>query len=307
MPVSLSIVALALTALAGAAGRQAIHSCAVKFPDVAGSVVHLLMDFLGDANTASALDVVFFVREIIETNVKLREGIMQRLLDCFYQIRSSRVCACALWIIGEYSTDLPTIEASLAVLKASLGAVPFYTREQEEERAMDGKAEATAATASTGSKRPTVLADGTYATQVSASEATAAGGAAVPNLRAVLLTGDFFLGSVVATSLTKLVLRMCATPPAPCHALLGRGAPSLGVSRCAALMVRFSGPCCWQVRHGRDHSGVQPSARGRDAVRGEHASARAEPDAGTSDRQRQRGPAAAVPSGAVRGRRQCSA
>ena len=27
---------------------QAIHNCAVKFPDVAGNVVHLLMDFLGD-------------------------------------------------------------------------------------------------------------------------------------------------------------------------------------------------------------------------------------------------------------------
>lgn len=27
----------------------AIHSCAVKFPEVAASVVHLLMDFLGDA------------------------------------------------------------------------------------------------------------------------------------------------------------------------------------------------------------------------------------------------------------------
>jgi hypothetical protein len=67
-----------------------------------------------------------------------------------------------------------------------------------------------AASVSTGSKRPAVLADGTYATQVSVSE-TAAGGAAVPNLRAVLLTGDFFLGSVVATSLTKLVLRMCVT------------------------------------------------------------------------------------------------
>jgi coatomer subunit beta len=181
----------------------------VKFPDVAGSVVHLLMDFLGDANTASALDVVFFVREIIETNAKLREGIMARLLDCFYQIRSSRVCACALWIIGEYSADLPTIEASLAVLKASLGAVPFYTREQEEERAIEG-GKVEAASVSTGSKRPAVLADGTYATQVSVSE-TAAGGAAVPNLRAVLLTGDFFLGSVVATSLTKLVLRMCVT------------------------------------------------------------------------------------------------
>ncbi len=50
----------------GAEYRQmlvgAIHACAVKFPEVAANVVHLLMDFLGDANTASALDVVFFVR-----------------------------------------------------------------------------------------------------------------------------------------------------------------------------------------------------------------------------------------------------
>ena len=61
---------------------QAVHTCAVKFPDVAGAVVHLLMDFLGDANTASALDVVFFVREIAETNAALREPIVQRLLDC---------------------------------------------------------------------------------------------------------------------------------------------------------------------------------------------------------------------------------
>lgn len=28
---------------------QAIHNCALKFPDVAGNVVHLLMDFLGDS------------------------------------------------------------------------------------------------------------------------------------------------------------------------------------------------------------------------------------------------------------------
>ena len=30
---------------------QSVHACAVKFPDVAGSVVHMLMDFLGDPNT----------------------------------------------------------------------------------------------------------------------------------------------------------------------------------------------------------------------------------------------------------------
>ena len=38
---------------------QAIHQCAFKFPDVADSVVHVLMDFLsGDG----AIDVIVFVR-----------------------------------------------------------------------------------------------------------------------------------------------------------------------------------------------------------------------------------------------------
>ncbi|KAI3960716.1 hypothetical protein MKW92_017427 [Papaver armeniacum] len=39
---------------------QAIHSCAIKFPEVSSTMVHLLMDFLGDSNVASAVDVVVF-------------------------------------------------------------------------------------------------------------------------------------------------------------------------------------------------------------------------------------------------------
>lgn len=87
----------------------------MRFPDVAASVVHLLMDFLGDLNTAPALDVVFFVREIMETNPKLRPTILARLLDSFGTIRSSRVCTCALWIIGEYCTSAADISAALEV------------------------------------------------------------------------------------------------------------------------------------------------------------------------------------------------
>eukprot|EP00232_Nephroselmis_pyriformis_P004938 CAMPEP_0182913626 /NCGR_PEP_ID=MMETSP0034_2-20130328/38136_1 /TAXON_ID=156128 /ORGANISM="Nephroselmis pyriformis, Strain CCMP717" /LENGTH=928 /DNA_ID=CAMNT_0025050353 /DNA_START=200 /DNA_END=2986 /DNA_ORIENTATION=- len=182
---------------------QAIHQCAIKFPDVAGTVVHLLMDFLGDSNTASALDVVFFVREIIQTNAKLRDSIMDRLLSTFYQIRSSRVCACALWIIGEYCTTADLVEAAMGVLKASLGDHPLFGGEAEE-----GEKEEVVGAPLGSSKRPAVLADGTYATQVSVVEAATGGGSAVPNLRALLLSGDFFLGSVVATTLTKLVLRL---------------------------------------------------------------------------------------------------
>jgi coatomer subunit beta len=35
---------------------------AVKFSEVAANVVHALMEFLGDSNNTSALDVVAFVR-----------------------------------------------------------------------------------------------------------------------------------------------------------------------------------------------------------------------------------------------------
>jgi hypothetical protein len=44
---------------------QAIHSCAVKFPEIVSNVVHLLMDFLGDTNGGSAVDVILFVRYLI--------------------------------------------------------------------------------------------------------------------------------------------------------------------------------------------------------------------------------------------------
>jgi len=42
---------------------KAIHACAAKFPDVAGSVIDTLMDFMGGEG---ALEVVVFVRAIIE-------------------------------------------------------------------------------------------------------------------------------------------------------------------------------------------------------------------------------------------------
>lgn len=89
---------------------QAIHSCAVKFPDVASSVVDVLMDFLGDTNVASAVDVITFVRfyyqilylcthishtfcrEVVETYENLKESILKKLLICLGQIRASKVC-----------------------------------------------------------------------------------------------------------------------------------------------------------------------------------------------------------------------
>ncbi|KAE9468069.1 hypothetical protein C3L33_00043, partial [Rhododendron williamsianum] len=194
---------------------QAIHSCAIKFPEVASTVVHLLMDFLGDSNVASAIDVVVFVREIIETNPKLRISIVTRLLDTFYQIRAARVCSCALWIIGEYCLSLAEVESGIATIKQCLGELPFYTPTEEGESQDTSKTSQQANSMTVSSRRPAILADGTYATQSAASETAmsppmlAQGSlASVGNLRSLIVAGDFFLGAVVACTLAKLVLRL---------------------------------------------------------------------------------------------------
>ena len=166
---------------------------------------------------ASALDVVFFVREIIETNPKLRESILSRLLDTFYQIRATRVLSCALWIIAEYSQSLAEVEQGLGIIKQSLGELPFYVINEdaaETDALPAGVAPGVVAVPAPiqQSKRPAVLADGTYATQSAASEVVTSSPAVISssltnNIRGLLITGDFFLGAVLAASLTKLILR----------------------------------------------------------------------------------------------------
>jgi coatomer subunit beta len=183
-------------------------------------VVHLLMDFLGDTNVASAMDVVVFVREIIETNPKLRVSIITRLLDTFYQIRAARVCSCALWIIGEYCISLSEVESGIATIKQCLGELPFYTVTEEGEVQDASKKTQQVSSTMVSSRRPAILADGTYATQSAALETamsppTLVHGSlsSIGNLRSLILAGDFFLGAVVACTLTKLVLRLEEVQP----------------------------------------------------------------------------------------------
>lgn len=64
---------------------------------------------------------LLYCREIMETNEKLRDVILGRLLDSFSQIRSSRVCSCSLWIIGEYCRGRTEITSALEVSFPAVG------------------------------------------------------------------------------------------------------------------------------------------------------------------------------------------
>lgn len=168
---------------------QSIHVCAVRFSEVAASVVHALMDFLGDSNNPSALDVVSFVREVVEKFPQLRNTICEKLVQTLPEIKSGKVYRGVLWILGEYAEDIHEIQEVFRQLRKVLGEIPILASEQrllEEASVEDG--EEKGEQVKTESSKPKVLADGTYATEtaftsVSAARLEAVKAASKPPLR----------------------------------------------------------------------------------------------------------------------------
>ncbi|KAJ1959850.1 coatomer subunit beta, partial [Dispira parvispora] len=197
---------------------RTIHSCAVRFSEAALDVVHALLDSVDDFNTSSAVDVINFVREVVEKFPALREDILQRLLTTFTELRSGQVLRGALWILGEYATDLVTIDATWSTLREAVGEIPMVAAEQrllEEAEAENGEANSSVegtTTASTAARR--VLPDGTYATESSLTAAPASGTRSDhkgllknrPCIRTLLLKGDFFVATALANTLVKLMV-----------------------------------------------------------------------------------------------------
>ena len=53
---------------------RTLHSACIKFPDVANTVIPLLMEFLSDTNELAAMDVLIFVREAMNRSVHIASG-----------------------------------------------------------------------------------------------------------------------------------------------------------------------------------------------------------------------------------------
>ncbi|RKU42178.1 coatomer subunit beta [Coniochaeta pulveracea] len=199
---------------------HSIHQCAIKFSEVAASVVGLLMDFVADFNSASAVDVINFVKEVVEKFPKLRATIVSRLVETLGEVRAGKVYRGILWIIGEYSLEEKDIRDAWKRIRASLGEIPILASEERLLENVDGEAEQKpeeqvnghSKAAPTGSRR--VLADGTYATETAltsksstAAKLEAVKAAQKPPLRQLILDGDYYLATVLAATLTKLVMR----------------------------------------------------------------------------------------------------
>ncbi|KAL3809932.1 hypothetical protein ACHAXA_004793 [Cyclostephanos tholiformis] len=181
----------------------AIHGCAVRFPDVAESVVHTLMDFL---SSDGAMQVIIFVRAIVERYPTLRPAILSKLINTVDEVTNNSVMCICLWILGEYCETLDTVENAFDVITKQLGNAPFIVLAEEKQAQ-----EQAAAAAAKGPKMVTknvILSDGTYATQTVYSEPKVAQSLdKTPHLRKMIVGGDIFLGTIVSSCLTKLCLR----------------------------------------------------------------------------------------------------
>eukprot|EP01100_Stratorugosa_tubuloviscum_P008371 TRINITY_DN3489_c0_g1_i1.p1 TRINITY_DN3489_c0_g1~~TRINITY_DN3489_c0_g1_i1.p1 ORF type:complete len:941 (-),score=410.29 TRINITY_DN3489_c0_g1_i1:111-2933(-) len=183
---------------------QAIHSCAVRFSEIAGSVVDILIEFLSDTNGNVALTVAIFVKEVIETYPNLRQSILRQILQILNQIKISKVCRAALWTIGEFSQSIEDIDGAFTAIRNSLGDLQKLLVPEETEQAP----KETKTLVQTSITR--VLSDGTYASQSALVDSAVQRSLRTEtnSLKSLLLVGDFFFATTLVTTLTKLVLKL---------------------------------------------------------------------------------------------------
>lgn len=141
---------------------RTLHACSIKFPDVASTVIPVLIEFLSDTNELAATDVLVFVREAIQKFEQLQPLIIEKLLESFTDIKSSKVHRAALWILGEYATSVSDIEAVMKQVHQVLGDGSLVEAEQ---RLVAGEAPADENTTPSQTVSTLVTSDGTYATQ----------------------------------------------------------------------------------------------------------------------------------------------
>ncbi|KAL9109370.1 MAG: hypothetical protein Q9227_006000 [Pyrenula ochraceoflavens] len=222
---------------------QSIHHCAIKFSEIAESVVDVLMDFIADFNNNSAVDVISFVKEVVEKFPKLRSSIVERLVSTLGEVRAGKVYRGSLWVVGEYSSEENDIREAWKRIRASLGEIPILASEQrlldeasDETPEIQDQVNGHPKTAPTGSRK--VLADGTYATESALTSDSAAKAkleavkaAQKPPLRQLILDGDYYLATVLSSTLTKLVMR---------HAEISSDAARTNALRAEAMLIMIS-------------------------------------------------------------------
>ena len=81
---------------------QSIHSLAVRYPDVADTVVLLLLDYL---NGDSGVSILVLVKEMLLRHPSLTHSVLQKLTEVFESLENEDVILVALWTLAEFAPE----------------------------------------------------------------------------------------------------------------------------------------------------------------------------------------------------------
>ena len=110
-----------------------LHKFSIKFPDVVSTIVHMLLNYLGNNDDKAAREVIYFIREVANQYHDLRPLILSKLLQSFDEIRDSEVYRIALWIISQYLNDNESIEQAFQVIFDTIGPLPFIKKKNDDQ------------------------------------------------------------------------------------------------------------------------------------------------------------------------------
>jgi len=174
------------------------------------------MEFISEFSSTAAVDVLSFIKEVVEKFPRLRPDIISHLLSTLSDVKAKKAFRGALWILGEYCAEEKDIKDTLRAIRNSVGELPILASEQRLlESHKDADEEEPEAPVHTTTTR--VLADGTYATESAldpkaAAKLEAVRGASKPPLRTLILDGDYYLATILSSTLAKLVMRFSELP-----------------------------------------------------------------------------------------------
>eukprot|EP00921_Rhytidocystis_pertsovi_P004053 GHVQ01006993.1.p1 GENE.GHVQ01006993.1~~GHVQ01006993.1.p1 ORF type:complete len:1006 (-),score=118.11 GHVQ01006993.1:766-3783(-) len=184
---------------------RGIHTSCSKFPEVAQSVMHLLMDFLAEADTTTSTEVVMFVRELVARYPSMRPTVMSRIVEALHEIQQSRVVRVCLWTLGEFCDDPDEIVSVLSCLHNSIKPLPLTT--------LVDKIDKSAITATSPkikvTTRTVILEDGTYGREDVYQEGTVSPTETHKHsyVRELLVGGDLLLSAMLVVATTKVFFR----------------------------------------------------------------------------------------------------
>ncbi|KAF5215831.1 hypothetical protein ECC02_011440 [Trypanosoma cruzi] len=195
---------------------RAIHTAVIRQPQMAATVLPMMMDYICDSSNGSQ-EVISFIREVLQVQPSLRAGTLKQLLEVFPMVTSPGVVRTVLWLFGAHVSSADEVLGVLALLANSLKPLPL-TPPVPPAASVNGDAN--------GAESPvmravtTVREDGTYVTSyttvptgtmaavAAVTDTTEDTGVVPAGLRLLITKGDYFVASALASTLSKLIIRL---------------------------------------------------------------------------------------------------